>query len=253
MVALRITAVLVVVCCSYSTAFVIPTPWATRQYSHSCLFSSPNDSNEDPEESLSFTDAEQALKAEEEEKRMESRGNEDGEDKRKFDANKNSYDDMRAKIRARASEMGVEKSVATVEAIKAATNRAQAGESAKENQVDLSKFGADFLDSEEDELTDEQKKEIDPVSQASLIDQVMNEVKNTRFPTTVATLKQASLMVTIFLVTAGLILKVDEVLRIQITDWGFIPRPNDIGDYSDLALPEGFTELMNDADLEKLN
>uniref|UniRef100_A0A7S2RP46 Uncharacterized protein n=1 Tax=Eucampia antarctica TaxID=49252 RepID=A0A7S2RP46_9STRA len=160
---------------------------------------------------------------------------------------------MRAKIRARASEMGVEKSVATVEAIKAATNRAQAGESAKENQVDLSKFGADFLDSEEDELTDEQKKEIDPVSQASLIDQVMNEVKNTRFPTTVATLKQASLMVTIFLVTAGLILKVDEVLRIQITDWGFIPRPNDIGDYSDLALPEGFTELMNDADLEKLN
>jgi hypothetical protein len=60
-------------------------------------------------------------------------------------------------------------------------------------------------------------------------------------------------MVAIFLVTAGIILKVDEALRIQITDWGFIPKPNDIGDYSDLALPEGFTEMMNDVDLEKMN
>lgn len=161
---------------------------------------------------------------------------------------------MREKIRARASEMGVEKSVATAEAIKAATARAQAGESAKEQTVDLSKFGADLLDSsEEDELTEEQKQAIDPVSTKSILEQIQNEIQNTRFPSPGATLKQAALMVVIFLVTAGLILKVDEVLRIQITEWGFIPGPNDIGDYSDLALPEGFTDMMSDTDLEKMN
>ena len=161
---------------------------------------------------------------------------------------------MREKIRARASEMGVEKSVATAEAIKAATARAQAGESAKEQTVDLSKFGADLLDSsEEEELTEEQKQLIDPVSSQSILEQIQNEISNTRFPTPGATLKQAALMTVIFIVTAGLILKVDEVLRIQITDWGFIPGPNDIGDYSDLALPEGFTDMMSDTDLEKMN
>jgi len=162
---------------------------------------------------------------------------------------------MREKIRARASEMGVEKSVATAEAIKAATARAQAGESAKEQTVDLSKFGADLLDpvGGEEELTEEQKQAIDPVSTKSILEQIQNEIQNTRFPSPGATLKQAGLMVVIFLVTAGLILKVDEVLRIQITDWGFIPGPNDIGDYSDLALPEGFTDMMSDTDLEKMN
>lgn len=203
---------------------------------------------------MSFSDAEQAIREEEEEKRMQQRGDDSEEDKRKFDANKGSYDGMREKIRARASEMGVEKSVATAEAIKAATARAQAGESAKEQTVDLSKFGADLLDSSaEDELTEEQKQAIDPVSTKSILEQIQNEIQNTRFPSPGATLKQAGLMAAIFLVTAGLILKVDEVLRIQITDWGFIPGPNDIGDYSDLALPEGFTDMMSDTDLEKLN
>lgn len=253
MVSLRFSALLLVACFCSSRAFVVPSPWTSRQNSYSCLFSS-NDDIQEGSESLSFNDAEQALREEEEEMRMASRGNENAEDKRKFDANKGSYDDMRAKIRARATEMGVEKSVATAEAIKAATARSQAGENASEQMVDLTKFGSDLLDSsEEDELTEEQKLEIDPISKESIFEQAMNEIKNTKFPTAGATLKQAGLMVAIFLVTAGIILKVDEALRIQITDWGFIPKPNDIGDYSDLALPEGFTEMMNDVDLEKMN
>ena len=68
---------------------------------------------------------------------------------------------MRERIRARAGDLNVEKSVATAEAIKQATQRAIAGEAAESATVDLSKFGENLLENPEDELTDEQKAEID--------------------------------------------------------------------------------------------
>ena len=161
---------------------------------------------------------------------------------------------MRSRIRSRASDLNMKKSVATVEAIKAATQRATAGEEAATPTVDLSKFSSALGTEEdpEDALTDEQKKEIDKVGQMSIIDQVKEEIKNTKFPTPSATLKQAVLMVIIFVVTAGVILKADELLRFQITDWGFIPKTGEVIDYSDLSLPEGFTDAMTDSDLASM-
>ena len=157
---------------------------------------------------------------------------------------------MRRRIQERASEMNIEKSVATAEAIKQATARAQAGESS--TTVDLSKFGEDILENPMEELTEEQRAEIDKVGQMSFLDQAIDEFKNTKFPTLSATIKQAGLMTVIFLITASVILKVDEFLRIQYTDWGFIPKAGEVLDYSDLQLPEGFTDQMTDADLANM-
>ena len=163
---------------------------------------------------------------------------------------------MRERIRSRASDLNMKKSVATAEAIKAATQRAQAGEEAATPTVDLSKFSSSLGNNQEEDpedvLTEEQKKEIDKIGQLPIFEQVMEEIKNTKFPTPSATLKQALLMIVIFIVTAGIILKADELLRYQITEWGFIPRAGEVLDYSDLTLPEGFTDAMTDDDLASM-
>lgn len=217
--------------------------------------SSVDNDNEDEkkkDDTMSFDDATQAIKDQEDSDRMEARGMADQEDDKKFQAKQDSFNEMRERIRARAGDLNVEKSVATSEAIKQATQRAMAGEAAETATVDLSKFGENLLENPEDELSDEQKAEIDKVGQLNYFEQALDEFNNTKFPTPSATIKQAGLMVLIFVVTASIILKVDELLRIQYTDWGFIPRSGEVLDYSDLTLPEGFTEMMNDDDLAKL-
>jgi len=202
---------------------------------------------------LSFTDAAQAIKDEEDKERMEARGTGMEEEQKEFEAKKDAFEEMRSKIRSRASDMKMEKSVATAEAIKQATQRAMAGDAAATPTVDLSKFsGASLSDDPEDDLTDEQKKEIDKVGQLSFWEQALEEFNNTKFPTPGATIKQAGLMLLIFLVTAGIILKVDEFLRITYTDLGLIPRAGEVMDYSDLELPEGWTDQMTDDDLLKM-
>lgn len=209
---------------------------------------------DDANSGMSFEDATAALKDQEDAEKSAARGVMLEEDTKKFAAKKGEFDEMRSRIRSRASDLNMKKSVATVEAIKAATQRATAGEEAATPTVDLSKFSSALSTEEdpEDALTDEQKKEIDKVGQMSIIDQVKEEIKNTKFPTPSATLKQAVLMVIIFVVTAGVILKADELLRFQITDWGFIPKTGEVIDYSDLSLPEGFTDAMTDSDLASM-
>uniref|UniRef100_A0A7S3V702 Uncharacterized protein n=1 Tax=Chaetoceros debilis TaxID=122233 RepID=A0A7S3V702_9STRA len=210
------------------------------------LLMSETDETEKP---LSFEDATEQLKQEEENIKAASRGIMMEQDAKAFEEKRGAYDEMREKIRSRASTLDMNKSVATQEAIKAATQRAAAGEAAETPTVDLSKFSSGLGEDPEDELTDEQMKEIDKVGQMSIPDQVVEEFKNTRFPSPDATLKQAILMLVIFIVTAGVILNVDTFLRFQYTDWGFIPKSGEVLDYSDLALPEGFTDQMTDIDL----
>lgn len=204
---------------------------------------------DETEKPLSFEDATEQLKQEEENIKAASRGMMMEQDAKAFEEKRDAYDEMREKIRSRASTLDMNKSVATQEAIKAATQRAAAGEAAETPTVDLSKFSSGLGEDPEDELTDEQMKEIDKVGQMSIPDQVVEEFKNTRFPSPDATLKQAILMLVIFIVTAGVILNVDTFLRFQYTDWGFIPKSGEVLDYSDLALPEGFTDQMTDIDL----
>jgi preprotein translocase subunit SecE len=256
-----------------ANAFTLSTPtnqhnklavtWRNNRHNVSYLkMSSKNDQEEvkqeedDASAGMSFEDATAALKAEEDAERAASRGAMLEEDSKRFNAKRGEFDEMRSRIRARAADLNVKKSVATVEAIKEATQRAAAGEEAATPTVDLSKFSSSLAspteEDPEDVLTDEQKKEIDKVGQLPIWEQVGEELKNTKFPTPSATLKQALLMVVIFVVTAGVILKADEVLRYLITEWGFIPRPGETFDFSDLSLPEGFTDSMTDTDLENL-
>jgi len=200
---------------------------------------------------LSFEDATIQIKDEDDSAKMVARGEMMEEEKQRYQEKRATYDAMRDKIRSRATDLNMNKSVATQEAIKSATQKAMAGEAASTPTVDLSKFD-NLLSDPEDELTNEQMAEIDKVGQMNLIEQIKDEYKNTRLPSPDATLKQAGLMIVIFLVTATLILKADEFLRFQYTDWGFIPKSGEVLDYSDLTLPEGFTDQMTDDDLINL-
>jgi hypothetical protein len=201
---------------------------------------------------LSFEDATAQMKEEDDSAKAAAKGMMMEEEAARYQEKKDTYEAMRDNIRSRAAGLNMNKSVATQEAIKMATQKATAGEEASTPTIDLSKFSDNLTENPEDELTDEQMKEIDKVGQMNIVDQVREELKNTRFPTPDATLKQAILMLVIFLVTAGAILKADEFLRFQYTDWGFIPKSGEVLDYSDLTLPEGFTDQMTDNDLAGL-
>jgi hypothetical protein len=153
---------------------------------------------------------------------------------------------MRARIRARANQEGIEKSLATKQAIEDATRRAMAGQkpATADTMLDLSGFGDKFEDGT-DELTPEEQAEIDKIASMPLWDQVKEELANTRFPTPVAVFQTACLMALIFAVSATLILKGDSTIRDLYTNWGFIPRPDEVYDFSDLELPDGFLEQQS--------
>jgi len=202
-------------------------------------------------DSLTFDEAQQAIREQEDQSRMEARGLDLDQDSARMEANKSNFDRMREQIRSRAKDLNVSKSVATVDAIKQATARAM--NPSDTPTLDLSKIGGDLLDtSDEDELPEDVKRELDKVGQLPFWEQAMEEFKNTRFPSMDATLKQAILMIVIFAVTASIILKVDEWLRLLYTSWGFIPKSGEILDFSNLALPEGFTDQMTDVDVSKM-
>eukprot|EP00956_Cyclotella_meneghiniana_P009202 scaffold12644_cov43-Cyclotella_meneghiniana.AAC.3 len=71
---------------------------------------------------------------------------------------------------------------------------------------------------------------------------VKEELSNTRFPSLSDILQTTALMTLIFAVSATLILKGDSTIRDLYTQWGFIPRPDEVYDFSDLELPDGFLE-----------
>ena len=166
------------------------------------------------------------------------------QDEEEFNSKKDQYESMRAKIRARASQEGIEKSVATKQAIEDATRRAMAGQSpaTPDSMLDLSGFGDKFVDDGTDDLTEEEKAEIDKIANMPFFDQVKEELANTRFPSLADVLQTAALMALIFVVSATLILKGDSTIREVYTNWGFIPRPDEVYDFSDLELPDGFLE-----------
>lgn len=168
------------------------------------------------------------------------------EDEEEFNAKKDAYEDMRAKIRARATEEGFEKSVATKKAIEEATQRAMAGTSSAtaDQMLDLSGFG-DELNDGTDELTDEERAEIDKIASMPIWEQIKEELTNKRFPTLLAVFQTACVMALIFAASATFILKGDAAIRDLYQGWGFIPRPDEVYDFSDLELPDGFLDQQS--------
>jgi len=211
-----------------------------------------DDTLEEGEKLLSFDEAGQAIKDEDEQARLESGSTGLTEEQTQaFEAKKSEYDGMRERIRARAAEMGVEKSVATQQAIEEAARRAMNREE-QEQELDLSKIGfatkADENDPEE-QLSDEEKDKIDKIGNMGLVEQAMEEFKNVKSPGIGATIRQTAFMLLIFAFTAGYILFLDTTIRDVFTNFDLIPPPDKVFDYSDLELPDGWTDMMTDDDL----
>ncbi|KAL3809934.1 hypothetical protein ACHAXA_004795 [Cyclostephanos tholiformis] len=201
---------------------------------------------------LDFSEAQAKIKEDENRRRIEEglttgltkEVSETTWDEEEFNAKRDQYEEMRAKVRARASQEGFEKSVATKKAIEEATARAMSGTSSatSDQMLDLSGFGEKFVDDGTDELTPEEKAEIDAIANMPLWDQIGEELSNTRFPTPMAVFQTACVMALIFAVSATLILRGDAAIRDLYTGFGFIPRPDEVYDFGDLALPDGFLE-----------
>jgi preprotein translocase subunit SecE len=216
----------------------------------------------------SFDDAgAQLLDDENEERaRMMSTDSEDLE----FEQKKDEYEAIREAIRARTAEIGVEKSVVTAKLIEEANQRAASGQSVE--GLDLSQItgslqpppvsGNDDDDAfelpsmffnPEEKLTEEQKKEVDKVAQLPIQDQVRDELTYVEWPDLVSTIKEVGLVLLLSAVTGGLLINWDLFLRDTYTDFGWIPRPEDIGtQFEGLELPEGWTDMMSDDDLASL-
>mmetsp|Transcript_29746 Transcript_29746/g.54855 ORF Transcript_29746/g.54855 Transcript_29746/m.54855 type:complete len:318 (+) Transcript_29746:202-1155(+) len=201
------------------------------------------------EEILDFSEAQAKIKEDENKRRVEE-GLTVGltkEDEEEFNEKKGAYEDMRTKIRARASEEGFEKSVATKKAIEEATRRAMAGQSSatSDQMLDLSGFADKFVNDETDELTEEEQREIDKIANMPILEQIQEEISNTRFPTPLAIFQTACVMALIFAASATLILKGDATIRDVYMGFDFIPRPDEVYDFSDLDLPDGFMEQQD--------
>ena len=76
-------------------------------------------------------------------------------------------------------------------------------------------------------------------------EQIKEELTNTRFPTLLAVFQTACVMALIFAASATFILKGDAAIRDLYQGWGFIPHPDDVYDFSDLELPDGFLDQQS--------
>jgi len=212
------------------------------------IFSTPTSddnkkSSEDGEGGMSFDSAAQALRDEEDKERLERSGNAvTAEQSAKFEAKKSEYEALRDRIRNRASDLDISKSVTTQEIIQKANEQAAAGD---KPLLDLSKFE----DDNDEELTEEEKKEIDQVGEMNFLQQSIEELKLVKWPSFGSTLRLTGIMLVVFVVTAVYILWLDNTLRTIVTGLGFIPKPDDVLDFSDLELPDGWTEFMTDEDV----
>jgi hypothetical protein len=162
--------------------------------------------------------------------------------------------------------LGIEESKVSKEAIQAAQERAKAGiaNQATGQMLDLSQITQTaprgekdddlpgFLYEPEDEMTEEEMKEADPDGQLSIPQWAAKELAATSWPTPLAALKEVVVLVATIALTAGIIIGWDNVLRNAYTEFGFIPRPEDIMQGTEnLVLPEGWTNGMSEDDFMK--
>ena len=189
---------------------------------------------------------------------------------------------MRAAIRARTSDLGIEKSKVSADYIQKRQQQAVAAGSAQaasENNdifggLDLSQIRTEatpsrsssspFADEDgevpsmfyepDDELSEQEKAEADPLGQKSISEQLMYEFQQVKWPAPGSALREVGLMFVIVAITGGLIIGWDKVLRELYTDsLHFIPSKEDMANYANrfqgLDLPAGWTDNMNDEDV----
>jgi hypothetical protein len=182
---------------------------------------------------------------------------------------------MRAAIRARTQDLGIEKSKVSADYIaereRAAFAVGAAGASEDANRfggLDLSQISTQvkpttasqwdenvpsmFYDPEDD-LTVEEREEVDPVMKKSILQQGLNELQNAKWPTLGSALREVAIMLVVIVVTAALVISWDKLLRYVYTSVGFIPSAEDLRNYASrfdgLDLPPGWVNNMNDQDV----
>lgn len=169
------------------------------------------------------------------------------EEQAEFQSRGAEFTSMKDRIRARAADMNIEKSVATADAIKQRELRAKNMAAAPDPSLDMSVFEKRLLMQPEDELSDEEQAEIDPVGQLNFFEQALDEIKNTAFPGPSEVLKTVGFMIVIGGFSSFVILNADVFLRDLYTNWGFLPPPGQDIDYSEtMTLPPDWEKDLND-------
>jgi hypothetical protein len=203
-------------------------------------------------------------------------------------AKQDNIDEMRAAIRARTANLGIEKSKISADyiqqkqkmAMSAGGARAAAEQTAGDTfaGLDLSQISdgstvrrrpptnslwdndedtpSMFFDPEE-RLSEQEREEVDPLIKKSIIEQGLNELKNAKWPDWASALREVVLMFAVIALTGALIIGWDKVLRYTYTDiLHFIPSENELANYASrfdgLDLPKGWTDNMNEADVQRL-
>lgn len=101
----------------------------------------------------------------------------------------------------------------------------------------------------ENDMTEQEMIDADPDGQMKLPDQFLKEIKEATWPTPVAALKEVALLLFVVVFTAFLIIEWDVLLRETYTNFGFIPRAEDIAQGSEnMVLPDGWTNGMSEDD-----
>lgn len=261
--------------CQASSAFVVTSkqPFALSQQTdllkkESLLFSSPEDEQDVAEvKSTSFADAGKSIVDAEDAERMKAMG--DFDENPSFQAT--DMEKMRAAIRERAAEQGLEKSVATQQYLEEAKQRAinQRENRQAAGTLDLSQISTgkepgrkgekwdeslpNMMYDPADYLTPEEQAEADKVGQLPIWEQAVTEMKASKWPDFGTVIREVALMIAVVAVTATIIINWDSTLRELYTGLGMIPRPEDIpGQLEGLTLPEGFTNNMDENDLARI-
>lgn len=170
---------------------------------------------------------------------------------------------VREAIQQRTEALGIERSTVSVDAIKAAQERAKSAIENRQSgadQLDLSQISLEaprgddenvpamFFEPEA-EMTEEERVEADPDGQLSYPEQFMKEIGAATWPTPLAALKEVVVLIVVATTSCYLILGWDNFLRETYTNLGFIPRPEDIMKGSeDMVLPDGWTNGMSEDD-----
>lgn len=191
-----------------------------------------------------------------------------------------SIEKMRAAIRARTEDLGIEKSKVSADYIQSRQEKAvQAGaQQDREDQagntfggVDLSKISNDgsgtttqwdedmptmFFDPDE-QLSEDEQKEVDPVMTKNVMEQGLNELTNAKWPTIGAAGREVVLMAAVVAFSGVLIIGADTLLRTLYTDvLKFIPSADELANYAQrfdgLDLPSGWMDNMSENDMASL-
>lgn len=260
---------------------------ARSSSSSSLLFlsSTPEEDEKKQVERTTFDQAGASIMDEDNEERLRQMGD--------FDSNPESksanVDKMREAIRARTADLGLEKSKVSQDYFQEMSARASSQQQntgaapsapapAPEEdatQLDLSQISTQpmlgakgnranrgewdeelptMLFNPEDEMTDEEKKEVDKVGQLPIWEQALAELKEAKWPTPGAAFREVGLMIVVVCFTGALIIGWDSLLRDFYTTLGMIPNADDIkSSFQDINfLPDGWTNGMSEEDIAGL-